>query len=126
MAYEYLAGPYTGDEDNNFKLHANIFQQLLKQGRIIFSPIVHCHNLAVEFDLPKDFNYWKNYSMAMLGPAMKLIVICGSRWQDSKETQAEIKMAETLGIEIEYLHPLESKLNDCTLMKWYAQSPHGD
>lgn len=103
MAYEYLAGPYTGNEVTNFKRHAKVLQALLKQGRIVFSPIVHCHELAVEFDLPKDFTYWKNYSFAMIGPASKMVVICSPGWEQSRGVIAEIKMAHELGIEIEYV-----------------------
>lgn len=104
MSYEYLAGPYSANPEKNYEIHARVLAQLLSMGRHSYSPIVQCHHLAVQHDMPRDFNFWRNYNMAMLGPASKLTVICSDGWLASEGLAAERQMADRLGLEVEYLN----------------------
>lgn len=111
MSYTYLAGPYSNNREKNFKIHEEVLHRLFTGNEVIFSPIVHSHNLALEFNLPTDFDFWKRQNAAMLGPASKLIVIKAEGWEESLGTQAEIALAKTLGIEIEYYEWKEEALS---------------
>ena len=98
----YLASPYTNDPDNNFKLAEAHTAKALKQGLVIFSPIVHCHEIAKEYNLPPDFDFWQNYNFGMLRSAEVLHVLMIEGWEDSKGVQAEIDFAVQHDISILY------------------------
>ena len=54
----YLAVPYTHEDpeirEKRFKAVSKVAGKLLNEGEMIFSPISHCHPIALECSLPKD------------------------------------------------------------------------
>ena len=54
----YLAIPYTGIEQRSYKVANSVTARLLKKGYIVFSPISMFHAIAINHDLPQDFEYW--------------------------------------------------------------------
>jgi hypothetical protein len=73
----------------------------------IYSPIVHCHALAIEHDLPKDFQFWQDYNFSILAKASQLWVLTLDGWDVSKGVLAEIELANMLSIPIERVHLTE-------------------
>ena len=64
MSFVYLASPYTHKKrevmmDRHHAASVATAQLLLK-GAVVFSPIVHCHEIALEHQLPTDFAFWQN------------------------------------------------------------------
>lgn len=102
----YLASPYT-DPSNNI-MHQRYLAackacgHLAGQNEIVYSPIVHWHNVAQMYQLPKDFEFWKTQDHSMIKLCSKVVVLCIDGWKDSKGVQSEIKFAQTLGKEIVY------------------------
>lgn len=99
--YTYLASPYSHPSEF-VREHRYIAAKaatvfLLKQSVWIYSPIVHCHELAKTSSLPKDFDYWQNYNRAMLRGATDLLVLKIEGWAESKGVAAEVKYAIELG-----------------------------
>lgn len=104
----YLASPYTHANplvmERRFHLAAQASAHLMKEGLVVFSPIIHCHYLACNFNLPKDFNFWQSYNYEMLELASRLIVLTLDGWKESKGVQAEIAHMEKRGLPVEYLY----------------------
>lgn len=100
----YLASPYTHEDpavmEERFIRVENLTAALLRRGNIVFSPIVHCHALAVKFDLPKDFSFWEKYCLQMLMRATKLYVYTLPDWEKSRGVQSELFFASKHGIDI--------------------------
>lgn len=107
---EYLAIPYSDEdffvEKHRFIVANKIAAALIMDGRIIFSPISHCHPLRVYgYGLPGSWKYWKKYAYEFLKSSKKLIVIKLDGWEKSVGVQGEINIANELELPIEYIDP---------------------
>ena len=120
---EYLAIPYSDKDKNVMDFRAAvsdyIFAILSNEGRIVYAPISSCHSIAKKYGLPKTFEFWEKVCLEFVGLAYKLIVIKLPGWQSSVGLTAELKLAQKLGIEIEYLDPIPYIMDDKELMNWY-------
>ena len=62
MSYVYLASPYTHEDpevmNRRYEQTAEWVANRLKEygGPVIYSPILHCHYMAVTYNLPKTVN----------------------------------------------------------------------
>lgn len=97
MAYIYLGSPYS-DKSEVVQHHrylevSKVVADMLCAGIHVYSPIVHCHELARKFRLPGDFDFWCNYNFAMLEGASAFHILELEGWNDSKGLKAEIKFA---------------------------------
>lgn len=102
----YLASPYAHPDpeimQSRFHSVAALTADLLKRGRVVYSPIAHNHYLAVQFDMPRSWDFWQTVDLPMLDLAEELYVLCLPGWQESKGVQAEIDHAQQRGIPIQY------------------------
>jgi hypothetical protein len=102
MSYLYLASPYTHNDpavmEERYQKAAEMCAYLLRRGMYVYSPIVHCHELAKNFDLPRDFSFWKGYNTAMLRHADKLLVLTIPGVSESVGVQEEISLAASLNL----------------------------
>jgi len=102
MSFVYLASPYThGDPkivEERAAAAANFTAAHLRKGVFIYSPIVHCHELAKTHDLPKDFEFWKSYNFAMLSKASELWVLTLAGWEVSKGVREERTFAKSFNL----------------------------
>jgi len=107
MAFIYLASPYTDPSplvrQARYQQVAEVTAQILTQSLAIYSPIVHCHELAKRYALPKDFTFWSRYNYAMLIESSGLFVLELEGWKNSKGVQGEVDFAIQKGIPITYL-----------------------
>lgn len=105
---EYLSIPYSHPDmlirKNRFEVANKITADLMKQGRIIFSPISHCHPLT-DYGLPGAWDYWKKYNREFLKICKRLIIVKLDGWEESVGVTAELKIADEEGITIEYMDP---------------------
>jgi hypothetical protein len=103
----YLATPYTDPDpevrEKRFQVVNKIAATLMANGNHIFSPISHCHPIALAGDLPKEWEYWEKYCRLILRFCTKLMVVCQEGWQKSVGVQNEMKIAEEMRIPIEYI-----------------------
>lgn len=94
----YLATPYTkypGGIVSAFIASCELSANLIKTGLKIYSPIAHCHAIAVHSDLdPLDHAMWMAQDEAMLSAADVLIVAHLPSWESSKGIQMEIDYFE--------------------------------
>jgi hypothetical protein len=107
MSYLYLGSPYSSRDQAKqhfrFRSAGHAVTYLLQQGIHVYSPIVHCHQLAIDYDLPKDFEYWREYNEAMLEPASMLMILKLDGWKESMGLDGEIRFATRKSIPIEFM-----------------------
>ena len=71
--------------------------EMMNKGEIVFSPIVHCHEMAIKHDLPKTYEFWSKYDREMINRADEVWVLCMPGYKESRGITDELKMAEELG-----------------------------
>lgn len=103
----YLASPYSTGNGNtieeNYAIVAKKVSELMAQNLHVFSPIVHCHHLAMEYDLPKDFGYWRKRNEAWIDMCDVLWVLKMKGWEKSVGVQGEIAYAKSQGKDVHYV-----------------------
>ena len=79
--YYYLATPYSmmpGDEAHSLQWRYDearrITAALLQMGTWVFSPIVHCHPLVQDNNLPTGFEFWNAYDATMIVSSVGVLV----------------------------------------------------
>src|SRR3989304_2585313 len=109
MSFIYLASPYSDPDANRmhkrYLIVKQVVAELIAEGIIIYSPILHFHQLALDHELPKDNKFWQRHNMAMLRAASNLCVLRLPEWQASKGCALEIAFAEAQGIPILWRDP---------------------
>lgn len=98
----YLASPYSHPDPlvmrTRFLIAEQVTAQLLASKRFVYSPIVHCHELAQKFTLPTDFQFWKDYNFDFLRRADDFLILKIDGWETSKGVAAERSLADMLNI----------------------------
>lgn len=111
MSFIYLASPYTDPDpavvNLRYQMTAEFTAMKLKDLHKIYSPIVHCHDLAHKHDMPKDFEFWKEYNLAMLQSASEVWVLALEGWEESKGVRAEINHALQIPLPITLKYHIE-------------------
>ena len=108
MSKIYLAIPYTGCELESFKIANKISAHLMNQGHIVFSPISMSHPIAMEADLPKGWEFWKQFDEAFLEwcDILYIVVMTNDGWNrliNSTGLQGECEIIKVLGKPIKYI-----------------------
>lgn len=102
MSYIYLASPYSSPEPQirheRYEAVAHATQWLLNNKHWTYSPIVHCHKLALDYKMPTDFDFWREYNEAMLSRAAMFYVLELEGWKESKGVAGELEFARSNGI----------------------------
>lgn len=96
----YLASPYSSPDrlvmKTRFLLAEQCTAHFLRAGDIVFSPIVHCHELANKYQLPTDFNFWKRYCIGMLTKADVFYILDIPGWKESVGVAGELEVARSM------------------------------
>ena len=103
----YLASPYT-DPNPEIRQARNevtisVTRDLILAGYMVISPIVASHPLAVEGGLPGDFEFWRNWNMAILERCDLLWILPIVGWTRSAGIKEEVARARQLGLTIQIL-----------------------
>lgn len=103
----YLACPYSHEDkmvmEERFKAVNKLAASLMGEGYYIFSPISHTHPIAIEGALPRGWEYWEGYDRTIIKACKGLCVFKLNGWKESVGVQAEIKIAQELGIPVDYI-----------------------
>lgn len=106
MSFTYIASPYTHPNEDviqsRYLVTLAYTSFLLHNKKYVFSPIVHCHPLAVIANIPRNFSFWRHYNEAMLSKAKKLIVLQLPGWKQSQGVNFETAYAIGKDIPIAY------------------------
>jgi hypothetical protein len=110
----YLASVYSYGIENLTKFAAEVLMnkryeyaakrtaQFMKEGVTVFCPINHCHPLAVKFEMPKEWAFWKKHDLTYIRCSRALYVLKMPHWKNSKGLTEEIKFARSIGLPIVY------------------------
>ena len=107
MSYLYLASPYTHHDPHvreaRYLEALDALHWLLGNRIWTYSPIVHCHTLALQNDLPKDHDYWLEYNHLMILNSRGITVLASSGWEASKGVADEEVYATALNLPVSYM-----------------------
>lgn len=105
----YLASPYSHPDPvikkTRFLLVEQCCAMLINQGYLVWSPIVHCYEMAKKFEMPDDAEFWKHYNFDFIRRSDGIYVLDIEGWQESKGVQMEIRLAEEMMIPVGYVNP---------------------
>lgn len=103
----YLASPYSAptaeEREANYQKALELTAKLINAGRVVYSPIVHNHPIAVKHGLPTGWEFWQKFDYQMIRASKELWVYQMPGWMESKGVQAERKIAVELCIPITYI-----------------------
>jgi hypothetical protein len=104
----YLACPYSHDDslirEYRYEMSVTASLKLIQQNELVFSPITHCHPIAKIGELPKDWNYWKEFDTKMITICDSVTVLNIDGWKESEGVREEIKLAEKLNKQLRILN----------------------
>lgn len=107
----YLASPYSDPDpavrEQRFEWNCRAAAGLIRQGRIVYAPIVHGHPLT-RYGLPGDWNFWKAADIGFLMAADELVVLRLPGWDESRGVGEEIALAEYAGKPVRYFDPVDA------------------
>lgn len=112
----YLASPYS--HESRYVMQARYLAvceataALLRQRQMVYSPIVHCHELARMFDLPEDFEFWKEYNLHMIKRADTFGILKIEGWKESKGVQGELEFARRQELPIYFFNTSGAVITD--------------
>lgn len=102
----YICSPYSSP---SLEVMEERYQQTLAEtarlialGFIVFSPIVHCHEMAKRHELPREFHFWEAYCIGTLDVCRELWVYTLPGWEQSRGVQSEIAFAKRVGKAIRF------------------------
>lgn len=105
--FSYVASPYSHPikwyQHERYLALMKFVAGRIREGELVYSPILHCHEMAKLHELPTDAKFWEKYNNAIQGRAAKLIVLQLSGWEQSTGVAAEIAFANLLEQPIEYV-----------------------
>jgi len=103
----YVAVPFSHDDEKvmvqRFDAVTLFCGKLIADGYHVYSPITHTWPMAQVTNMRTDWDFWEENCRLYLSKCDKLIVLMLNGWKESKGVQSEIKIAEDLGLEIEYV-----------------------
>ncbi len=109
MKLTYLATPYTHADKavmlKRFEVVNRVASELMRGGKLVFSPISHTHPIALAGELPTDWHFWKQYDHAVMKCCGDMVVLRQDGWRESVGVNAEIQIAQELDIPVTFIDP---------------------
>lgn len=106
-SYIYLASPYSGtDFEQQLRYQHVLFavKHIVDSGFAVYSPIVHCHELAMTYGMPRDATYWELVNSVFIAQASEVWVLMIHGWEESKGITGEQYLARKLEKPIRFLY----------------------
>jgi len=111
----YLACPYQHDDKRvmweRFNAVTKAAGHLMAEGKVVFSPITHCHPIAERRALPRGWEFWKSFDEVYLGHSEEMIILTLDGWQESTGVTAEIEIMSRQNKPISLLDPKDYTLS---------------
>lgn len=105
----YFATPYTHSSKEIMQSRYELALQATywlatTQPEPVYSPIVHWHNVANTFDLPRDAEWWKSTNFAMVRRCQAMYVLVVNGTYESKGVREEVALAEYLMMPVSFVN----------------------
>lgn len=98
--YTYLASPYSGtarEQQDRYERAQKAAADLLKRSIAVYSPIVHCHYMAIQHGLPGNADFWLWFDKIMITQSSCFGILTIAQWEHSKGIWGEYEIAVELG-----------------------------
>ncbi len=96
----YLSSPYShpfqSKREERFDLVCRHAGFLMAKGIQVYSPIAHCHPIAVRMNLDPGWEYWAEHNTFMLKACMEMLILKIDGYQTSNGIFEEVKIMRTL------------------------------
>ena len=103
----YLASPYSHKDpvvrQRRYESAQMCVYQYLQRRVWVYSPIVHCHPLSLEYALPGDAKFWEDFNHAMIASSQGIRVLTIPGWQESLGVTEEISFARERGLSVKFV-----------------------
>lgn len=109
----YLAMPYVArneDGSQNWDIMEERYHKvtilvgkLLGEGRAVFSPISHNHNIVKHCNLPRTHEFWLNYDKEFIDWCDEVWVFTLDGWKESKGVAWEIEYATKHNKQVKFI-----------------------
>ena len=120
----YLACPYSHRIEairiERFEYANKAAAGLMKDGHIVFSPISHSHSIAVQNNLPLDFDFWEKFDISFIEWCDCILILQINGWDKSEGIKKEIEIAKQLNKPVYYIEvvkkgqkPMQSPCKKC-------------
>lgn len=110
----YLASPYTSPdkavEAERFLAACKACGWLMNNrpdAQMVYSPIAHTHPITLVCTLPGIWQFWAAADEAVLSRSSEIWILCIPGRKKSTGVNAEIKIAQRLALNIQYVIPQE-------------------
>lgn len=108
QGFWYVASPYSHPDkavmQKRFEDVVAYVADRMLAGDVMYSPIAHNHVVAERHTLPTDWAFWRHIDGNMLVAAKGLQVLCLDGWEKSVGVQAEIAIAMSYDLLVEYVN----------------------
>lgn len=100
----YLASAHTNFDrkvmQERFDRLCYVVAKMLNDGKMVYSPIVHCYPLAQAYNIRHDFEFWSEYNKWMIARADEFWIYNDPQgaWERSVGVQAELNFANAKGL----------------------------
>jgi len=93
MSKIYLAIPYSGYEEESFKLANEVAAELIKQGHIVYSPISMSHPIAKAGGLQGNWEMWIKTCLEFVEWCEEIVIVNFNNYavENSVGCQAELE-----------------------------------
>jgi len=97
----YLASPYTDPDPKIMQLRYDLVCEacagLARKKKVVYSPIMHWHPVAVAHDLPRDHLFWGIQNYGMISCCFVFYILTLDGWKVSAGIKSDTEYAEKLG-----------------------------
>ena len=95
----YLAQPYSHEDpavmDMRYNSALHHCAKLIT--KFVYSPIVHWHNISLEYNLSPNFAFWQELNLHMIEKANSVYVLKLHGWEQSIGLRGELEYCERAG-----------------------------
>ena len=103
----YLASPYSDTNPavrkKRYEIALEKCAELILDGYMVFSPIVHSHPIAVHIGAAYEWEIWKELDRAILLKCDELWVLPIYGWNYSRGVTEEMRIAQEAGIPVKII-----------------------
>jgi hypothetical protein len=116
MQITYLMSPYTHNKREimrkRYEQAIKVVYALTAENRLIFSPVVYCHPIALTCKIAPEYHLWKTFNTKMVSISDEGIVLQLKGWIDSVGIRHELDLFRKAKKSIYYITPKELGLEE--------------
>jgi len=120
----YLASPYSGNEEQNFRLAMDACRVYFQNGIPVFSPIAHWHPVAMAFGLETSADHYAVQNAAGVKCCAEVHILKIPGYDKSKGIAKEIGWSRLSGKEVSIVSVNEQSvtidhvIDDIEMLQW--------